>query len=113
MAKAKHLDPATGLPLAGVQDKTSAEPQPAALAARLPVGTVARTGERCPEDGVWCAALKEGQAGDSERRFLKGDTLPSIIVHESSALPLLDRVIGMRQQTTQVAWRLVSYLDQA
>ncbi|WP_196486395.1 sel1 repeat family protein [Burkholderia cepacia] len=113
MAKAKHLDPATGLPLAGVQDKTSAEPQPATLAARLPIGTVARTGERCPEDGVWCAALKEGQAGDSERRFLKGDTLPSIIVHESRALPLLDRVIGMRQQTTQVAWRLVSYLDQA
>lgn len=113
MAKAKHLDPATGLPLAGVQDKTSAEPQPATLAARLPIGTVARTGERCPEDGVWCAALKEGQAGDSERRFLKGDTLPSIIVHESRALPLLDRVIGMRQQTTHVAWRLVSYLDQA
>jgi hypothetical protein len=59
LAKAKHLDPATGLPLAGLLSKTSAEDQPATLTARLPIGTLAATGEQCLEDGVWCAKLEQ------------------------------------------------------
>ncbi|MBY4799691.1 sel1 repeat family protein [Burkholderia cepacia] len=62
MAKAKHLDPATGLPLANPADKTSQDDQPANIAARLPLRTVAHTGQQCPEDGVWCAKLNgDGQ----------------------------------------------------
>lgn len=112
LAKAKHLDPATGLPLGGVPAKSSQEEQPASMAARLPLGTVANTGEPCPEDGVWCAKLKEGQIGDAQRRFLKGDTLPSLVVQESRTLSFLDRLIGTRQRTSQVAWQLVAYIDQ-
>ncbi|MFM0591730.1 hypothetical protein GGD40_004735 [Paraburkholderia bryophila] len=112
LAKAKHLDPATGLPLTGASTKTSAEDQPATIAARLPIGIVAATGESCPEDGVWCAKLGKGQTGDAQRRFLKGDVLPSLVVYESRKLALLDQILEPRQQMTKVQWQLVGYLDQ-
>ncbi|MFM0366231.1 SEL1-like repeat protein [Paraburkholderia sediminicola] len=113
LAKAKHLDSATGLPLAGMSGKLSQEEQPTDVTVRLPLGTVANTGERCPEDGVWCAKAKEGQIGDAQRRFLKGDTLPSLVVQEPRTLSFLDRLKGKRQRTSQVAWQLVAYIDQA
>lgn len=112
LAKTKNLDPATGLPLAGLPGKTSAEDQPATVAARLPIGTVAATGEPCPEDGIWCAKLSKGQTGDTERRFLKGDMLPSLIVHEPRKVALLDQVMGPRQQMAKVVWELIGYIDQ-
>lgn len=113
MARAKHLDPATGLPLPGSADKTSQTEQPENIAPRLPLGTVAHTGQLCPEDGVWCAKLGAGQSGDTQRRFLKGDALPSVVVHEPRRLAVLDSMMGMRQHVAQVAWELVAYLDQA
>lgn len=113
MAKAKHLDPATGLPLPGSTDKTSQTEQPENIASRLPLGTVAQTGEPCPEDGVWCAKLGTGQSGDTQRRFLKGDALPSVVVHEPRKLAVLDSMMGTRRHVAQVAWELVAYLDQA
>ncbi|HGF4017465.1 MULTISPECIES: SEL1-like repeat protein [Burkholderia] len=113
MAKAKHLDPATGLPLPGSADKTSQAEQPENVASRLPLGTVAHTGQTCPEDGVWCAKLGAGQFGDTQRRFLKGDALPSVVVHEPRKLAVLDSMMGTRQHVEQVAWELVAYLDQA
>nr|WKF59304.1 hypothetical protein HUO10_003813 [Paraburkholderia busanensis] len=111
LAKAKNLDPATGLPLAASSSKTSSEDQPATLASRVPIGTVATTGQVCPEDGVWCAKLGKGQTGDSQRRFLKGDVLPSLVVHESRKLALLDKLMEPRQQMSKVEWELVGYLD--
>lgn len=112
MAKTKHLDPATGLPLQGSADKTSQTEQPESVASRLPLGTVAHTGQSCPEGGVWCAKLSAGQIGDTQRRFLKGDVLPSVIVHEPRKLAVLDSMMGTRQHVDQVAWELVAYLDQ-
>ncbi|MDE1004902.1 MAG: sel1 repeat family protein [Paraburkholderia fungorum] len=112
MAKAKHLDPATGLPLSGFSNKTSQADEPSKVAARVPIGTLASTGEICPEDGVWHAKLEAGQMGDSQRRFLKGDTLPSLVVHEPRTLAFLDRMMGTRQQVATVAWELVAYIDQ-
>ena len=113
LAKAKNLDPATGLPVAGASSKTSAVDQPATVTARLPIGTLATTGESCPEDGVWCAKLSKGQAGDAQRRFLKGDVLPSLIVHEPRKVTVLDQLMGLRQQMAKVQWELVGYIDQA
>ncbi|ASL48839.1 hypothetical protein bAD24_p00690 (plasmid) [Burkholderia sp. AD24] len=113
LAKAKQLDPATGLPLSGFSNKTSQTDEPSNVAVRVPLGTLASTGDICPEDGVWHAKLKAGQMGDSQRRFLKGDTLPSLIVHQPRTLALVDRMMGARQQTAQVAWELVAYIDQA
>lgn len=113
MAKAHNLDPKTGLPLASAAEKTSQQDQPANLATRLPLGTVARTGQQCPEDGVWCAKLDAGQVGDAKRRFLKGDALPSVVVHEPRRLAVLDSMLGTRERMAPVAWELVAYLDQS
>ncbi len=115
MAKARQLDPATGLPLAGLSGKTSQADEPASptAASRVPLGTLANTGDTCPEDGVWHARLEAGQAADAQRRFLKGDTLPSLLVHEPRAAAFLDRMMGTRQQVVHVAWELVAYIDQA
>ena len=74
---------------------------------------VAATGEPCPEDGVWCAKLSKGQAADSQRRFLKGDVLPSLVVHEPRKVAFLDQVMGLRQQMSKVQWELVGYIDHA
>ncbi|SFJ78290.1 SEL1-like repeat protein [Paraburkholderia megapolitana] len=113
LAKTKNLDPATGLPLAGFSTKTAVTDQPATVAARLPIGTLATTGDLCPEDGVWCAKLGKGQTGDGQRRFLKGDVLPSLVVHEPRKVAFLDQVMGPRQQMSKVQWELVGYIDQA
>jgi uncharacterized protein len=77
LAKDKNLDPATGLPLPDAPAKTSELEQKPALAAedihRLPLGSVALTGDKCPEDGVWCANLGARQAHNSaefrQRRY--------------------------------------------
>lgn len=111
LSKEKNLDPATGLPLLGMSGKTSQNEQPANVLARVPLGTVARTGEPCPEDGVWCAKLSAGRTGDAQRRFLKGDVLPSLNVHEPRQLAFIDRWMGTRQHATQVTWELVGYID--
>lgn len=112
MAKAKHLDPATGLPLAGAAEKTSQTEQSENVAARLPLGTVAHTGQPCPEAGVWWAQANAGQVGEAHRSFLKGDSLPPLAVRAPRRLAFLDDLLGMRRRTTQVAWQLVAYPDE-
>lgn len=112
MAKAKHLDPATGLPLPGTAEKTSQAEQSESVAARLPLGTVAHTGQPCPEAGVWCAKANAGQAGEAHRLFLKGDPMPPLAVRAPRRLAFLDDLLGMRCRTTQVVWHLVAYPDE-
>jgi tetratricopeptide (TPR) repeat protein len=113
MAKAKHLDPATGLPLKGANQTSQESGNSATLAERVPLGTFAKSRAVCPEDGVWCAKIAPGQIADNTRRFLQGQTLPSLIVHEPRKLAVIDKVAGVRQDTIAVTWELVSYLDNA
>ncbi len=113
MAKAKHLDPATGLPLKGANQTSEDNGNGATLAERMPLGTLAKTRNVCPEDGVWCAKIAAGQIADNTRRFLKGQTLPSLIVHEPRKLSVIDKVAGVRQDTIAVTWELIRYLDDA
>lgn len=115
MAKDKNLDPRTGLPSSDAPAKTSEiEQQPATVASqvdRLPIGTVALTGDQCPEDGVWCANLGNRQAANTQRRFTKGDTLPSLSIQAPRQIAVLDRLMGAREQMERVVWQLVSYSD--
>lgn len=116
LAKDKHLDPATGLPLPGAPEKTSAlDRQPSAVTAtvdRLPLGAVALTGDKCPEDGVWCANLGGRQATNPQRRFAKGETLPPLSIQAPRQIAILDRLMGARERTENVVWQLMSYVDQ-
>jgi len=115
LAKDKHLDPVTGLPLADAPSKTSEIEQPVPAAEpteRLPLGTAALTGDKCPEDGVWCANLGARRAANAQRRFTKGDTLPPLSIQAPRQVAALDRLMGTREQTENVVWQLVSYGDQ-
>ncbi|MBP0712638.1 sel1 repeat family protein [Burkholderia sola] len=108
LAKEKNLDPATGLPLSP-DAQSSQTASPADVVARVPLGTVARTGTRCPESGVWCAQLRPGLRADTTRAFKKGEVLPMLDYYEPRSLALLDRVLGERRLTTEVMWKLVAY----
>ncbi len=116
LAKDKHLDPATGLPLPGALEETSAlDRQPSAVTAtvdRLPLSAVALTGDKCPEDGVWCANLGGRQATNPQRRFAKGETLPPLSIQAPRQIAILDRLMGARERTENVVWQSMSYVDQ-
>ncbi|WP_425219953.1 SEL1-like repeat protein [Ralstonia solanacearum] len=113
LSQAKHLDPATGLPLAKPAQVAQAETEVAPPPARLPLGTVARTGESCPQDGVWCVSLTKGMVADAERSFLKGMQLPSLTIYQPRRFAWMDNWMGVRQQTVAATWELVGYLDEA
>jgi TPR repeat protein len=105
LAREKHLDPATGLPL---------EPEgKSAQADRVPLGTIARTGERCPENGTWCVPHVARGNLDATLRFTKGEIVPPLVYDDPRLIPGLDRLLGMRQHFVEVNWRLVSYDAQA
>ena len=112
LSEEKHLDPATGLPLAKPDHVSQTEIAPPAET-RLPIGTIAQTGESCPEKGVWRAALSKGMVADAEYRFPKGVALPSLTVYRPRAFAWLDERLGVRKQTVAVEWRLISYIDEA
>ena len=91
MARDKNLDPSTGLPLSDASARTTdTEQRPSTVAKhadRLPIGTVALTGDKCPEDGVWCA---------KQRRFAKGDTLSPLLIQTPRRIAVLYRWMGAR-----------------
>ena len=60
LAREKNLDPATGLPVA---------PAKSAKDERVPLGTVARTGQVCPQDGLWTVQRFADVSCDAPRRF--------------------------------------------
>jgi uncharacterized protein len=115
LSKEKNLDPATGLALGKPEHTSQAEQRerPTSAALRLPVGTVACTGDPCPEDGIWRADLADGMVADVERSFEKGALLPALTVYQARAFASLDQWMGIRQQTIQVNWCLVGYIKES
>ncbi|RAR48862.1 hypothetical protein C7401_14845 [Paraburkholderia unamae] len=102
MAKEKNLDPATGLPL-----------EPEKKAERVPLGTVVRTGEVCPEDGVWCDRRWTSVTYEATRHFRKGETMPQLVMDNRRPIALIDTLLGMRKYSTDADWSLVSYDERA
>lgn len=117
MSKAKHLDPATGLPLSDATKKAKQPGSPTqtstSSSARLPIGTAAYSGDVCPQDGIWRANAGAQQTEAAHRRFAKGDTFPSLTVDEPRQLALVDRWLGSRQRVANVVWQLTAYTDEA
>ena len=112
LSEEKHLDPATGLPLAQPDHVSQTESTPP-VEARSPVGTLAQTGQPCPESGVWRASLPKGMIADVERRFLKGTELPTLTAYQPRAFNWLDERLGVRKQTIKVTWTLIDYFNEA
>lgn len=104
LAREKNLDPATGLPLA---------PAKTAKDECVPLGTVVRTGEVCPQSGVWCDKHWASISYDATQRFRKGETMPQLVMDDRRPIALLDTLFGMRKHRTNADWSLVSYSDDA
>jgi uncharacterized protein len=89
LAREKGLDPATGLPLK----------QKSAQDGRVPLGTVTRTDEVCPEAGVWCAKDWRGFSPEATRYISKGEIMPRLTINHPRPVRLLDAFLGMRSET--------------
>jgi TPR repeat protein len=113
LSKDKNLDPATGLPMTTSASKSAQTDQSANVVGRLELGTVVRSGAICPQSGVWCGHRHLSLPVEEKARFRKGETMPQLVLYRSRAIPLLDDLFGMRRVPTDVAWKLVSYVDQA
>jgi hypothetical protein len=103
LALEKNLDPATGLPLA---------PAKSVKDERVPLGTVARTGQVCPQDGLWTVSQFAGVSYDATRRFRKGETMPQLVLNDPRPIPGLDTLLGMRKHRSDREWTLKAYIDQ-
>jgi TPR repeat protein len=104
LAREKNLDPATGLPVA---------PAKSAKDERVPLGTVARTGQVCPQDGLWTVQRFADVSCDATRRFRKGETMPQLALNDPRPIPGLDWLLGMRKYRSDREWTLKAYIDQA
>jgi uncharacterized protein len=104
LAREKHLDPATGLPLA---------PAKSAKEDRVQLGTIARTGQVCPQDGIWTVQQFAPVCLNATRHFRKGETMPQLVMNDPRPIPGLDAVLGMRVHRTDAEWSLQAYSDLA
>ncbi|WP_420997240.1 sel1 repeat family protein [Cupriavidus sp. 30B13] len=110
LSQSKHLDPATGLPLTVSAKSAQASPSPADVTL-LPLGTKANSGERCPQDGVWCVPEAVGKIAGVRQRFAKGDILPPLTGPDPRVFAWMDDLLGVRQRAVAVTWELVAYSD--
>jgi hypothetical protein len=94
LCKAKNLDPATGLPI---------PPPP-----RAALGTLAATGEPCPESGKWCAT-GFSHRWEATQVFRKGKPMPPLVLTRHRIFDWLDDVLGVRYVELPVTWKLTAY----
>ena len=104
LAREKNLDPATGFPLTPVKG---------AKAERVPLGTTARPGVVCPQDGYWCVQPFDDYRPEATRRFSKGETMPQLVMDDPRRIPGIDALLGMRKHQTDREWTLKAYIEQA
>jgi len=110
LSQSKHLDPATGLPLT-VSAKSAQSNLSSADVTLLPLGTRANSGERCPQDGVWCVPEAVGKIASVRQRFAKGDILPPLMGLDPRVFAWMDDLLGVRQRAVAVTWELAAYSD--
>jgi hypothetical protein len=79
----------------------------------VPLGTLVRPGEVCPQDGVWCVRGFASVSYDATRRFRKGETMPPLALKDPRPIPGLDWLLGMRVYRTNEEWSLKAYVDEA
>ncbi|CAD6554956.1 hypothetical protein LMG27952_05720 [Paraburkholderia hiiakae] len=104
LAREKNLEPANGLPLAPVKRSKDE---------RAPLGTMAYTGDVCPQDGVWCAKQWVSFGPQATRHISKGETMPRLAINNPRSIPGLDALFGMRVHRTDATWSLVAYSEPA
>ncbi|MCX7208068.1 MAG: DUF6396 domain-containing protein [Proteobacteria bacterium] len=111
LAKAKGLDPASGMPLALLK-KAEVAPVPAPIAATTPervsLGTLCRTGQPCPEAGLWLGYF-EGQK--YSHLLSKGQPMPTITASITRSNRLAQWLKGSEKIELAMDWQLEKYTD--
>ncbi|STQ90078.1 SEL1-like repeat protein [Iodobacter fluviatilis] len=110
LAKAKGLDPASGMPLAQLK-KAEVAPAPIATTTtpdRVSLGTLCRTGQLCPEAGLWLGYF-EGQK--YSHLLSKGQLMPSIPASIPRSNKLAQWLKGPEKMELAMEWQLEKYAD--
>lgn len=109
LAKAKGLDPASGMPLAQLK-KAEVAPVPVPIAATTPervsLGTLCRTGQPCPEAGLWLGYF-EGQK--YSHQLNKGQPMPTITASITRRNKLAQWLKGPEKMELAMDWQLEKY----
>ncbi len=84
---------------------------PTTVATRqTPIGSVARTGEICPQTGWWECTDSKSTDRSAKRLLRAGEPVPHAQLDSKSRL--WQRFFGERQRHMPAAWKLVGYDDQ-
>jgi uncharacterized protein len=109
LAKAKGLDPASGMPLAQLK---KAEVAPVTVAATTPdrvsLGTLCHNGLPCPEAGLWVGYF-EGQK--YSHLLSKGQPMPTLPASISRSNRLAQWLKGPEKMELAMDWQLEKYTD--
>jgi hypothetical protein len=85
-------------------DATSTTP----AAPRVPLASVVRTGEMCPQTGWWETTEYEGNGGDARRLLSAGEPMPHVLRYDG----FWKKLSRSKQREQSVAWKLVEYVDE-
>lgn len=77
---------------------------------QTPLGSVARTGEICPQTGWWECTESKSSDRSAKRLLRAGEPVPHAQLDSKSRL--WQRFFGERQRHMPAAWKLVGYDDQ-
>lgn len=103
LAKAKNLDPATGLPK--VELPKPKQPP------KIKLGYAAPSHAVCPQSGLWCTDLSAYQMASEKRHFNQGEPFPTMSVPQQTNW--WERLRGIpEQQEVVVSWVLQSYSNE-
>ncbi|MDW5419202.1 DUF6396 domain-containing protein [Iodobacter sp. CM08] len=110
LAKAKGLDPASGMPLALLKKTEVVPPAPAAITtpSRVALGTLCHNGLPCPEAGLWVGYF-EGQK--YSHLLSKGQLMPTIPASIPRSNKLAQWLKGPEKIELAMEWQLEKYTD--
>uniref|UniRef100_UPI0025D45D6D DUF6396 domain-containing protein n=1 Tax=Iodobacter sp. TaxID=1915058 RepID=UPI0025D45D6D len=107
LAKAKGLDPASGMPLALLKKAEVASPTPI-TPDHVALGTLCHNGLPCPEAGLWLGYF-EGQKFSHQLR--KGQPMPTIPASIPRSNRLVQWLKGSEKMELAMEWQLEKYTD--
>jgi TPR repeat protein len=99
LSREKNLDPATGLPLPGTPGNAHSQK----LGSNEDM--VVRSGEPCPETGVWCSQRHPEKEKNIRHHFFEGQIMPSVAISHPRSPRWLQHVLGERREVVQVTWK--------
>ncbi|MDW5416215.1 sel1 repeat family protein [Iodobacter sp. CM08] len=110
LAKAKGLDPASGMPLAQLKKAEVAPLAPASITtpSRVALGTLCHNGLPCPEAGLWVGYF-EGQK--YSHLLSKGQLMPTIPASIPRSNKLAQWLKGPEKMELAMEWKLEKYTD--